>query len=326
MKIDYTKPWLSYEQQIEQLRRCGLRFSNNDEALHILKHVQYYRLAGYLHHFKMPDPNDFEKRLDVYFDGTTFNDVFALYRFDKKLRVLLLDAIESIEIALRTQISYEMGKIDRFFFNDSGRFRTVKAFVEFYTFREKVWNKNNGEFVRHAKSKYNTYPIWVEAETWSMGCIKKCVDKVELQYFHKIVKDLGFGNTSNLQKWVSALNDIRNICAHHGRVWNFGHVPIDASNKNDKYFDCAYQSAKIERFSTSALYFQCMVIWQILKRINPHSEWNNRLYELIRDDFPQNSFQNNLQPSEYLASPLVGLRKMGFPDKWEQERFWGLHP
>jgi len=87
----YTKPALKIQDQVALLRQRGLVIVDNDRALRHLSNISYYRLSAYMLPFKKLDGNSIT---DIFEDGTTWDDVYNLYRFDRKLRLLIFDAIE----------------------------------------------------------------------------------------------------------------------------------------------------------------------------------------------------------------------------------------
>lgn len=101
--MEYLKPHLSLSQQAALLQQRGLV---GDTSLLILrlKDVGYYRFSAYLHPFRIRRPNG--QIEDNYIPGTTLDKVWAHYLFDRKLRLLMMDAIERIEVALRSRIAY----------------------------------------------------------------------------------------------------------------------------------------------------------------------------------------------------------------------------
>ena len=97
--LKYTKPPLTFKQQADQLLTRGL-LADRDELISRLKSVNYYRLSGYWYPFRNPD-NTFQS-------GTTLTTVWRRYTFDRCFRLLLLDAIERVEIAVRTELIYNL--------------------------------------------------------------------------------------------------------------------------------------------------------------------------------------------------------------------------
>ena len=94
-----VKPPTTYAEQVEILRGRGLIIPDTDEAVKILKQVNYYRLSAYMLSLK---------KKDRFIAGATIGNVYNLYEFDRKLRNLLMSALETIEIAFRTHISYTL--------------------------------------------------------------------------------------------------------------------------------------------------------------------------------------------------------------------------
>ena len=101
-KQNYCKPALTIEQQIDLLVSRGLTIPDRDKALHYLNYIGYHRLSGYFLTFQQNAPgvesHSFKK-------GVTFKDILDIYIFDRELRLLVMDAIERIEVAFRACIS-----------------------------------------------------------------------------------------------------------------------------------------------------------------------------------------------------------------------------
>lgn len=108
----YAKPWTSYADQLQILQQRGMQVSDTAKALEYLERIGYYRLSGYWHVMRQWQRDAAGQRvvLDQFKPGTQFQDVVALYVFDKRLRLLVLDALERIEIALRVDLSYRLGQ------------------------------------------------------------------------------------------------------------------------------------------------------------------------------------------------------------------------
>jgi len=97
-----NKPALSIADQLALLKQRGMLFRDEPAALHILSNISYYRLKGYWWDMQQ----DF--KLHTLQPNTYFEDIVARYNFDRKLRLILFDAIERIEIALRTKMIYHL--------------------------------------------------------------------------------------------------------------------------------------------------------------------------------------------------------------------------
>ena len=90
--MDFTKPARTWDEQIDLLRSRGLHIPDREQARHYLSHINYYRLTGY----RLPfEADGSTRRVKA---QTSFDDVLNLYIFDREFRLLLLDAIERIEV------------------------------------------------------------------------------------------------------------------------------------------------------------------------------------------------------------------------------------
>lgn len=109
MNQQACKPWQSVNQQLTILESRGMTFIDKAKAEQILAHINYYRLSGYWYPFRqmMLDSS----RSDNFIQDTTFENVLNIYLFDKQLRLLCLRALESIEMSVRTNIAYSLGRI-----------------------------------------------------------------------------------------------------------------------------------------------------------------------------------------------------------------------
>ncbi|MCL2335119.1 MAG: Abi family protein, partial [Endomicrobia bacterium] len=97
--MKYNKPPLTYEQQAELLISRGL-IADKSDLVCKLKEVNYSRLSSYLEPY-------FDLTTCKYRDGTNFKLIWGNYTFDRRLRFLVIDAIDRIEISLRTKLAYE---------------------------------------------------------------------------------------------------------------------------------------------------------------------------------------------------------------------------
>ena len=99
--VKYNKPALTFSQQVDLLIARGLVVNNKKRVEKTLANISYYRLSAYMLPFKECQNGVV---IDRFVPDTTWEMVYDLYKFDRKLRLLLFDAIERIEIAIRTQI------------------------------------------------------------------------------------------------------------------------------------------------------------------------------------------------------------------------------
>ena len=213
--MKYTKPHLSIEKQVEVFISRGLLVPNKLFAESVIRRVGYYRFSAYCLTFqKIKD--QFDK--DVYFE-----DVYSLYLFDCELRCLIFKAISLVEVAFRARFSDFLA--ERF-----GLFGYVAPKNFDKNFRHEKWltsieeelNRSKELFVSHYKKKYHGskhFPIWMASEVFLFSTISFGFSGLIYSDQKKIAKDFGVSHTV-LHSWLHSLVYVRNVCAHHSRIWN----------------------------------------------------------------------------------------------------------
>lgn len=126
MPRPFKKPATTIAQQLQHLQAEGMAIPDMARAEHWLRHVSYYRLSAYWLPFEHPKGNPSPRFLP----GTSFDTVTALYDFDRRLRLLVLDAIERIEVAVRGSWASELaqrfgphGYLDVALYSHPGRYQ-----------------------------------------------------------------------------------------------------------------------------------------------------------------------------------------------------------
>ncbi len=213
--MKYTKPPLSYEQQVDLLIGRGLIVKDKQHAIQILSQVGYYRLSAY----RFP----FQQEADKFSKGITFEDLYSLYQFDHDLRGIILEALAIVEVAMRARLIYHLS-------HSYGAFGYLEKKNFLARFSHQAWLDNIEEetvrsketFVTHYKKKYvgSTHlPLWMLGEVLSFGAFSKLYSGLHNPDKTIISQDFGvyfpvFGS------WMHSFVYVRNVCAHHGRLWN----------------------------------------------------------------------------------------------------------
>lgn len=212
----YTKPALTFEQQADLLLGRGM---TGDRAAIIqrLRVVNYYRLSGYWFPYRRPD--------DSFEPGTTFDTVWQHYVFDRRLRLLVMDALERMEVTVRTQLSYHHA-------HRHGPFSYCTNPASLPKLRPEKWQdflsritdetqRSRDQFMVSFRVKHGDChalpPIWIASEVMAFGTIVTLFLGMEQDIKRQIAADWGVPDTI-FESWLHALNSIRNICAHHGRL------------------------------------------------------------------------------------------------------------
>jgi abortive infection bacteriophage resistance protein len=296
--MKYTKPALTIEQQADQLLSRGL-IADRKFLISILSDISYYRLSGYFYPYRDQSNNTFKK-------NTQFAIVFDHYLFDRQLRVLVMDAIERIEVSIKTRLVNQLTlKFGPFAHTDIKNFPRMPV-DSYQKFLEKIHiqtEKSKEQFITHYRDKYtseNEAPLWMVAEIIDFGgmltLFKNC-DKNE-----KRMVATYFGVSEKvLESWLTTLNIIRNICAHHGRLWNrIIPVPLVIPfKKNRPEFHDPGSIGNDRMFGVLS------VIQYMLAIIAKKSKWSVRLRHLLTDKHPN-----------------IPLKSLGFPNNWDSFQIW----
>lgn len=310
----YQKPFLSIEQQIVQLEQRGLEIGDRLLATRALEQIGCYRLSAYWYAFREIRDN---RRTDAFLAGARLQDAVSLYIFDKKLRLLVLDAIERIEISLRTDIALTVGvhggwahRDARFVhprFNKPNR-RGQIPFQEWMSRLDKCESRSRDEFVTHFRTKYTTerfLPVWMSVEVWELGLLSHFLGGMRHGDITAIGKRYGLSDAKLLPSWTRTFTFVRNVCAHHGRLWNRAMVDQPAFPRAGSIAD--FDHVVVSRPSQERLYGTLVILNYLVRQLNGGTEWHRRVTELL-DSFPD--------------SPLLSLSSAGFPEGWKQEAIW----
>lgn len=296
--MKYTKPALTCEQQADLLIQRGM-CGSRQLIITRLSMVSYYRLSGYSHPFRCPLSGE------GFIPGTTFEGVWARYAFDRRLRVLVMDAIERVEVSVRTWLAYEHA-------HETGPFgyaTDLAALPEldaedrakFFADLAKDIAKSREAFVEHYQKKYGRdhphMPIWMITEIMSFGEMVTLFRGSSYRIRGLVAGRLGV-DRNVFFSWLLALNTVRNVCAHHSRLWNreFGVRPKLPNNN-------PHWRTPVE-IRNNRLFVVLTILKYCLDRTAPQSAWSSRVVKLL---------------SEYSQVPK---RDMGFPDNWTECPFW----
>ncbi len=270
-----VKTFTDYPQQLALLKQRGMIIDDEARCLRKLQQVSYYRLSGYYYVARQFHPTEYHtigshsvrKRLDSFEPKTHFSAVFDLYIFDKKLRLLLLDALERIEIAIRSAIIHEIGRLDALG-HITGSVINPKQVSTFQSWQQKADEKLNRarkeDYISWHLNQNKPIPIWVAGETWDFGALSKLVKLLNRSIVNTACKRLNLP-PNLLPDWLEPLNHLRNRCAHHSRTWNY-------CANNPLKMPATLSKITSDR-TKQHLYGHIQVIWFIIQQLNPHSDW-----------------------------------------------------
>jgi abortive infection bacteriophage resistance protein len=294
-KHPYTKPSKTYAEQVEILRSRGMIIDDVLKAELALRHLNYYRLCGYWLPFEQDHATHTFKL------GTRFEHVIELYNFDRRLRLLVMDAIERIEVSVRGQWAHIVAQrhgphahLDPAFAEDKALWDKNLADLQ-----KEVKRSDNENFIRHYQQRYQEPlpPIWVVCEVMSLGLLSKWYRNIQSLNTKAAIAGQYHVHSINFSSWLHHLTIIRNLCAHHSRLWDREFRTRPKINK-----PAILSSAHVR--NSPKLYNTLLMLLYLMDVIEPGHDWRGRLQGLLGE------------------STGVPLKAMGFPENWQEKAIW----
>ncbi|WP_216094597.1 Abi family protein [Jiangella alba] len=327
---------MSLDKLVGRLAERGLKIPDEGRAARYLRHIGYYRLSPYTIPFQ-------QNRSDhLLREGIVFDDVLDLYAFDRALRLLVIDALERVEVAVRAALTDHMSTTydDPHWYMGAAHFRhrgkhegllrivreTSEARLSGApeltgTSSEAEHDEHElkgGELtsddvapihrsaLEHYLTTYGTPdlpPSWLMMETLTLGQLTSMYRNLDRRSDRTAVAT-SIGLTAPvLESWMQTYVRVRNICAHHGRLWNVGLGVYPAIPTSPAISWLRGTDALPER-SRKRLYPVLVSLQAVLATVSPRSSWTRRLHELVS------------------TRPPMNLAGMGIPANWADDDFW----
>lgn len=291
----YNKLSLSYDKQIDLLASRGLIFADWSKAEKFLSQVNYYRFSAYC----LP----FESKRHQFHAGVTFERIQQLYEFDRRLRFLIDEALEVIEISMRSTISYYLAcKYGAFVHENTNIFFDKSKHAEWIAKIHDETTRSKETFIEHYAKKYEGFPqlpLWMAVEVMSFGALSQLYHNLLRDDQISLAKVAGYHSTV-LSSWLHTFTYIRNMCAHHSRIWNRELSIAMVVPKRDGWHDINTKRVGSVVFAINNF----MSKLPIEQRIR--NEWHAEMKALLNQ--PVNI------PKFYAV--------MGFLDNWKESPLW----
>ena len=299
--MKYQKKAISIDKQIQLLKDRGLKINNQESTAHYLSNISYYRLRAYTYPFQdNTTPNH------PFIQEVSFEEILDLYVFDRQLRLLIFNAIEKIEIAFRTQIIHRYAlEFGAFWHLDTKLYNNSRYFAQHIASLEKEIDRSKETFIKHYKANYtepDTPPAWMALEVSSIGLLSKIFYNLRRDKGPKdeIIKYFGLKDADTVENWLRCFSLLRNLCAHHSRVWNRRMTKMRIPRKTLHPF------LSNKNILPYKVYAYISAINYILNIISPGHNFKKNVLDLMAN------------------CPLAQEKEMGFPENWGSEKFWKL--
>lgn len=304
------KPFKTISQQLALLESRGMLIEDSVLAAHALETIGYYRLSGYSYPFRKRLA-DVIGRDQAFVEGTRFADVLSLYAFDVKLRSAAFAQLACIEIALRSWIGNEVGKIDPAMHLDVTKLGPTALHVEKRSKQrrydswkaryDKKLSTSNEDFAKHYRQSCGgELPIWVAVQLLDWGALQTLFSMLPRGVQDAIVAGVGI-SASEMNSWLNALRVMRNISAHHNRLFN-------------------------RVFPSKPAFPQAAETSEFIGNAGPN---NRAFYLLTLTQYFLDRFQigdKTVLPSvlaEFPSMQHIDISSMGAPMNWESLELWG---
>lgn len=326
--MEYQRPYLNFTEQLELMEERGLDCSMG-HAVDTLSRIGYYRLSGYTYPFRRPLPEGvagetpYQYREAEFMPGYTLDDALNLYTFDHHLRTLCFDAIKAIEVGLRVQIAYVLGKRDRFGYlnrtvlheQECRRLAPAESIDMFDAWIQKFealkGKARSEDFVLHYDLKYGgKLPVWVAVEVLDFGSLVRLFSLLRDDDKNSIAQTWGVKSGKRLHSWLLALNVVRNTSAHHGRMWNRNFTYTVGRFVPEIIGPDLHHTA--DPLHPRKIYVRLALLAYLVVRIDPRSNWPRSVKTRI-NKFPR-------------VQGLSPEHDMGFPPSWKEEDLWNYVP
>jgi abortive infection bacteriophage resistance protein len=292
-----NKPAKTYAEQLEILKSRGLLVADDARALHCLEHHNYYRLSAYRF------PLTVQGNPDQFLPGIRFDDLWNLYHFDRTLRQFVAQAVKRVEISVRSRWAYVLAHI-----HGPQAYEHVTVFYHAQRHTEALARldeelaRSHEDFVPHYKNKYHMPrpPIWAACEVMSFGLLSRFYENIKRNSERKQISTTYGLSPETLESLLQHCAYIRNLCAHHSRLWN-------------RRFTITLQLPQssppavipnLNRAQDRLIYNTLVLLVHMLGVIEPASTWSHRLV------------------TQLLALDARLLPHMGFPADWQQRPLW----
>lgn len=298
MKTSFTKPYSSPEQIVQILKSRGMLMDDEHKVENYLLNIGYHRLSAYIYPFYKSPKSDLMLK-----EGTTFEQVLTLYRFDKKLRILLFNEIEKIEVAIRSVLAnigcQELG--DRYWITKPEYFANADRFNQTLAVIEKELASSKEDYIEDFRRNYveNYPPAWMITEVLSFGNLNYIYSNIANNRLMKRIGDYFGLKPQVFTSWLTVLANLRNMCCHHARVWNrdFMLNPAEPRKTSNAWIDTSMIDKK-------KIFYRLCIIRYFLISVSPNNNLNEKLLDL------------------FVQFPSIDIAAMGGYKEWQDSLLW----
>ena len=337
----FNKPAVSVTEQISILKNRGLAIQFPERAERYLEVISYFRLSAYMRPFQK---NINEQVVDHQFkDGTEFKQIVDLYAFDRELRLLIMDAIERVEVAIRATLNNVMANkhqtddicsgshwyLNKSLFKSSYQHKRLlkeiedKQSKEFNDLQrdvkkiertsaaaeikvrriERRVRENYARFYQHTYDSPQLMPGWAMVEELTLGSISHLYRGLARDSDRKDIARRFDLPQEVLESWLHTLNFVRNCCAHHSRLWN-RELSVQPKIPNGDNWQMPDRLEPSQVQPKRRIYMVLLMLGHLMRQVSPDSQWHKKVKALVT------------------LHPEIPMFPMGLPDDWLTHEFF----
>lgn len=297
-----SKPAKNYQEQLDLFKSRGLVVADEPFALHCLAHHNYYRLSPYRFPFTVPGNRD------AFLPGTSFEQLWALYSFDRSLRHLVIEACKGVEISLRSRWAYEVGhRLGPLGYLDNTHFSTPLVHARTLTKLHDEMERSREDFIKHHRGTLFMPwpPAWVIVEVASFGNVSNLLSQLRQSSIRQAIADPFGMDEQTFCSLMHHLSVLRNCAAHHSRLWNRTFVfKFKLPRKKPPHLWPNFHLDPLLPKTEGKIHNTLILLLHLVTYIEPTTDWPERLIRLLR----------SLDPTL--------IPEMGFPSDWQTRPVW----
>lgn len=302
------KIFKTLDEQIDILKYKGLTIDDETSAKEILFRENYFFISGYRHLF-MRSYKDKE-----FIPGSTFDELYTVFLFDRKLRNIMFQYILVVENNLKSIISYKLsskyGVREKDYLNpknftqDNLKQRQVHDVLNKMKRQIRV-NGRQHSATMHYLDNYGYIPLWILVKVLSFGILSEFYNILKSEDALEIA-DLYHLSIEEMSAYLSILANFRNLCAHEDILYDHRTQKEIPDTRYHHYLhidmtDDHYNYGKNDLFA--------VII--IMRQMLSNDEFNDFLFQIGYEiDILDSSIKS--------VPPSLILNKIGFPDNWRQ--------
>ena len=291
------------QEQLVLLKTRGLSVTDEPFALHCLEHLNYYRISAYRFPFTVPG------NADQFQPGTTFQQIWDLYHFDRTLRRLILEGCKRVEISVRSRLAYEIGhQLGPLGYLENRHFGDPLIHAKTLTKLYSEMDRTKEVFIKHHRDtlKMPWPPAWVIVEVASFGVVSNLLGQIQPPAFRQSIADTYQLDEKTFCSLFHHLSVLRNIAAHHSRLWDRKLViTFQLPRKKPAHlWQNFHLSSTAPPSRESKIHNSLILLIHLIEIIEPGSHWPATLAKHIK------TLDARLIPN------------MGFPVDWQQRPMW----